>query len=305
MDLVKRRLLNMAFFTLLGVGALGLFFWQQNKSEVDEQSEKVSKRVLTEFQPSSVNVLSLQTPKNNYKLQREESGEWFIVEPEKTLADSAVIDSIVQQLSTLSFESMMGESQKEGEPEPSLDLALFSLAPPLFTLTLEGPAMSPQTLQVGKVNRFDGSVYAKSAASEQVGLVLKSVHYLVDKNLYALREKRVVLFEPADVQALDIKFEKSEGDYRLERVGEFFEVIKDGRFRVDQAQIDGILNELKILKAQLFVRDSIQDKNPNKQNAVQKYGLDKPVVSISMEFAGDRKSVTLAFSQLKLEKVTR
>jgi hypothetical protein len=176
------------------------------------------------------------------------------------------------------------------------DLKNFGLEPPQATVTFK--ADKPYTYLVGKKNNFDDVVYLQRDGDTKIALVPVAAQTQTDRDLFALRDKRLVIFEDKDVQKVEVAFAGKPG-YTLEKKGEDWSF---GGTKADKAQVSTLLSSLRFLRAKSFPEERAAD--------LAKYGLNKPdlVLTLGVGASGaasvpaHASGVTALFGSVKKDK---
>ncbi len=270
-----------AFAVALGLyGWFGVFQAQKAKDEAKNASD-----TLFTFKKEQVKKLTVQSHGQSVEATASDSG-WEIQAPLKVRADKLAFDQIVDKLAGLKQKRDIGE--QSGLSEYGLDAPKVKVA-----ATLEDG--STHELSIGKDNSYDGTVFAKTSDSPRVSILEASVKFPLDKGFFELRDKRVLVFEDAQVKHLDVAIPGFA--YGLDRSA-------DGKWKLtvpaamdaDGQKAAQILNALKNLRATRFASDQAS------QPDLIRYGLDKPQVTVQLQLdLPDKKDTqaTLTFSQVK------
>jgi hypothetical protein len=126
-------------------------------------------------------------------LARKE-GIWWIEEPISDLADRDLADRLAGDLASLRVTEFLPKSA-------AADLAALGLASPTFRVTLTDAKGSKNVLDIGSTRSDGNAVYALRQG--QVFTVANSIVEDLSKEVTALRDRRLVRFERADVTGLD------------------------------------------------------------------------------------------------------
>jgi hypothetical protein len=284
MTLVQRRLVGLAVTLVVGAGAAGLALWIEHQSEKKEQAEAAQAKVLALSDPKSVKTLELTTPSGTFVLSREGTAagatRWEITSPLRTPAEAFSVDGLVSALAALKRKSVVGHDG---------DKKLFELEPPRFRVTLTTDKGEHETLLAGKKNSFDGSLYVMREGASEVLLVDGSLEYQLDKDLFKLRDKRLVTSDTADVLKAEVSVD-GKRRYTLERGdGDTWRLTFPHAVAADSTAVSTLLSALTTASATRFVVEQ-----PDAA-ALHTYGLDKPKVAARLTVrAGSPLSVRLS-----------
>ncbi len=243
-----------------------------------------------------------------------EGGEWMFASPVLGKAESAAVNNIVADLSNLRGRQVVGLAPdvakfglstaaamvrvtvdtpplavKKPSPPPASEpaLPLSETAPQPADQATDQPTTEPAEPSAAEeiellpqppvvhtvfVTRHEGKVYAMVEGGSTICEVDAKVLEDIEAELF---DTRVVALNAADARRLEFggavpfAFEKNGNDWTL--VGE-------ATFQADPAKITAVLNALRDLKAQRFVRYAGADPKD--------YGLDQPAVIVRAETEG-------------------
>lgn len=303
MRVVKKRLLNLVFLAAAGALAGFLLFWQVQSSDEEQKAKEEQAKVLDIAAPDDVQALRLETPKGTFVLTRQTgvdgASSWQIKEPLVTAAEDSTIDGIVRALVELRRSGVVGKKDPNGHVMPPKELFLFALEPPRIKVTLTDKAGVDHVLLVGKKNTFDGTIYVKRQDAPDVMQVPGNLEYQVDRDLYALRDKRVAVFEPEAVEKMVVERPKGEGNYTVERKGEGFWLRSPLDVAADSAQVEGALSALANIRARSFETEKATPDN------LARWGLDKPSVRVQLFLKGRDEPLVILLNEQKIGDTTR
>ena len=298
MTLVQRRLVGLGAF--LAVGALATFgaLWQHRRGEAQKTQDRASEKILRLEKPETVRTLTLDTPNGTFTMVRQAEAprdeRWQLTAPFETLAEESTVEGLANHLAGLTRTRAVGETGAEGPVGPPPDLALFQLDPPRFAVTITTDDGASEKLRIGKKSSFDGSVFVAVEGRPEVAVVPGALEYQVDRDLFKLRDKRLVRFDPDAIVRLSVEF-RPERSRTLQR---YVIAKKEAAFvfeapRVlpaDPTQIQGILSSLATLRAKSFVSEQATDAE------LRAHGLDTPLAEVVLERPG-AEGVVLRFGQ--------
>ena len=283
MTLVTKRLIG--FGALLAAVALILvvvgLLERHTIQKADKQDDDAH---LVQIARDKVNKLTLENDSGKYVMTRVD-GAWWLDEPIDCAADANVVDSMVSAIAELRRTRTI---EVDGHAPDEEDLAIYGLAPPLTTLSIE-TGTDQQTIELGKKNDFSSDLYARVRGSNQVVMVGGAFDYQVAKTLFDLREKRLITFIPDSITRLDVT--RANGStYTLERRGgrRFFVSAGDLSAEADGSQVSGILSAITGLRASAFATDS------NATADEHKTFLSHPQLHVKVSSGDDAHRLVLA-----------
>lgn len=173
---------------------------------------------------------------------------------------------------------------------------LFGLEPPRFTVTLTTATGDVAVLLVGKKNAFDGSIYVKRDNSPDVIQVDGALEYQVDKDLYQLRDKRLLAFDEGEVARLTVH--PADGpSYTVERRGEDFSILGTSPMPADRAQVTGMISALANVRAKEFVSEKATAED------LEKFALGRPAVRVGVHIGDEVHELLLGRQQVGNDSV--
>lgn len=306
MTMIQKRLVGLAALFVMGGVGLYLVYWQDRRTEQAQKSESAEQKVLRLEKFESIISVELTNSHGLFKLgkqQGEQKPNWRIETPKQVEADDTIVEGLLRQLSELKHKRIIGA--KSGETvEPPVDQSLFGLAPPRFSVKITDKDGKTEALNIGKKNSFDGSLYAQVEGEKVVRSLDGSFEYQVDKDLFGLRNKKILKIDSRDVRQLVVTYrdEKQQHRYAFSKFGENFRVQegskapgeKDG-WAADEAQVQGILSGLTNLVATAFTVEQPQ------KSDLQGFGFLTPVVELDLKTANDA-TIHLQIGQTKTKE---
>ena len=268
-----RNTLIMAVVLIL-VGGFVYFYEVRGRAEREETERQ--EELLLHFDSDQVTGLELTTAAGTVRATRADGGG-SIVAPVATTADGTAIDSLVDRLESGRRERLIVEA--------AADLAPFGLLEPVARVTLELSSGESKTLAVGGDTPVGANVYVTAGDAGTVHSALAGLKDALDKSLFDLRDKSVLVFDEGAVRRVDL----SRGPFRavLEASSGNDEELQwnatspfDGR--ADGDTVDDILSALHTAEATAFVVDA----EPSTEQLAQ-YGLSEPTATIAMRTEDD------------------
>ena len=248
MNTVKRRILSLVIWVVVGLGAAYGVVLQRDTSEKRQEEEKDARRVLSFRVPGD--VAKVEVDNHNGKVTLERSGDvWRVSAPLDVETDDNAVPSMLYAVLGLEHLHEVGD-RVEGEIIAPTNLSLFELAPPRGTMTLTGSDGRTETLLVGKRNSFDGSLYVKRGNSPKVYLVSGKGEHQLLQGLLAYRAKTLVNFDRKDIRALSVTMDAM--SWRAERTDDGFQVVEPMKFRASRERVDGLLRTLEEMRLSEF-----------------------------------------------------
>jgi hypothetical protein len=230
-------------------------------------------KTLFEFEEKEILELSLRSKNETIHMVREKDDKWGIQSPIKTAADLSTINSLLFDLKEAKITEFI---------KISLDIPeVFGLITPQKSLTLKMKDRKTSTLEFGNQTSDGKQVFAKRQDESTVFLISQKVVNKLFRNLYDLRNKKLLEFESTEVNKIGIKtpnelFElmKRDTEWNLEKP----EKIKTQHIGHD------LIWTLKGLEFKSIIDP------PLPENLA---GLDTPAITISLWGSDQREVATL------------
>ncbi len=220
-----------------------------------EMVRKEAEEKLFAFERDRVKELTVEANGSSTKLVRAPGG-WRIVSPVGADADRGVVDALLDKVA--------GLRRKQAVADAAADPARFGLAQPRARVTLALDDGKSETLALGEESSFDGSIFVRPTGGA-VELVGGDAKWPIEKDLFDLREKRLLALEEKDLQRIEVTAPKL--TFALERAADGWKLSAPLSDRADQATVDRLLGALRGMRATRFVSSPGPDED---------YGLDKP-----------------------------
>lgn len=231
------------------------------------------KELIFNFKKDEVKRLILKNREKEIVLEKEKDKKWQIISPLFTKADDGVVDEMVKDLSSL-------EARQSLEVDPS-EWRDFGLREPENEVTILIGDRS-EKVSFGDKNPAGTSVYTRVRGRDKIYLVSTYLANSFKKEVYDLREKRVLLFDKEKVSGIEILYEGI--DILVEKRGDQWQVLKPVKDKGDKYEIDGLVSDLHDLKAVGFI---------DKIEKGKSYGLDKPGVKCIVWIGPEKTAQTL------------
>lgn len=257
---------------VLAIGAaIALYAYRDTLEGLDLAHEKSEEARLYPFDPGEVTRGTVTTKSGSVDI--EWTGQrWRITSPIETGGDGAVIEQMIASISTLRTTSRIdGDDAKYGLDEPSVRVVLI----------MNGKEAE---LRVGLKNEFDGRYYVQNPARKRIGLADKGFVQAVDRDLFALRDKRLLALGEVDVLSVEVA-RRGAPLYRLERKDGAW--ILDGKTEADTLETERLIDVITDVRAKRYPDDS----GTTDPVILARYGLEPPGFTVTIGLTLDRKLV--------------
>ncbi|MEW6303198.1 MAG: DUF4340 domain-containing protein [Verrucomicrobiota bacterium] len=215
------------------------------------------------------NRIEVRSGQRSFELQRDTNLLWHITKPMQARADNPKINRIVEELSLWPVRFFVSD-------DPNVPLEPYGLQPPQMELIFGQGSNDLAVVQFGHSPTNDtGLVYARRMSHTNVVLAPRDWLEPLRAPFTTFRDKRVLSFEAAQVEQIDIR---SDETFSLRRATNgVWQVASQTNFTADAELVQYLLNnlaELEVIGADGFVKDVVTDFTPfGLEPALQQYTL--------------------------------
>ena len=277
----------MSFKTTIIVAVLAIalgayvYFYEIKGGEERRQAEQQAKKIFL-FEDDQIQGLTLTHSGEEIVLAKAEDGEWAITAPIETEADKGAVDALVRNLKHAETDRIVADS--------TADLGGFGLGEPEVKVSLLLEEASTEVLCIGDKSPTGSYVFANMDGSREVFTASSSLLSDVQKELFDLRDKRVLGFEKDEVEKIELK-QRGKPLFVLSRTGSEWLMEQPRELQGDRSAVNEILNKLKDGKTQAFVTE--------KAASVKPYGLDEPDIEVTLWLGKDKAKKQLKIGDAK------
>ncbi len=265
-------------FWLIALAAIfGSYLLIENRVKESERIEQAVLKLFP-FQIDDVVEFWIKNDKSKVRARvvRKKDG-WWLDEPLQTKADDEAITKMLKNIIDARKDAILFEKpdlaklRELGLSEPNLEIA-FKTANGVSTLQFgsKGP-----TLNV-TYGRFDGE--------EAVYRVHSDVRNEADANLYALRDKTTLVFDPTKLRKLEIERQARDTVEIVHDRGRW-DVLQPEPGRANHTTVLEILYAIKDTPVKAFIAEQPVDLSP--------YGLGVPAITVTISEQGKKQPQVL------------
>lgn len=177
--------------------------------------------------PEKVERLTITRPDQEEITLERRAGGWIMTAPVNTPLEDYLASEMVTAAARAEIERRLG---------PAQDLAPFGLDAPSLSLTLSarGKALAP-TLELGGLNPAGILRYARLAGQGEVFTVGAGLFKTLDKSVFELRDKALLLLDKDEIEALRVQGPK--GAFTLTKKGEDWFITTPNLGRADADKV--------------------------------------------------------------------
>ncbi len=295
--LLKNLLIAMCVMGVVAVAsALVAYYTIYQGEQQREEAEQAARKVLA-LEQDEIREITIEHADGKITKASKPDEDWLLSEPLSVAGDNTNWNSMARSLADAKSNRRIPMEEIAGA-----DLGAFGLATPEIVVTVAGIGGATQeVLELGGDNparRRTGSdeayvgpqVYARIKDGDEILSIDETVKNAVNKQLFDLRDKRIVTFETDDVRRVEV----SAGDlsYRLDRTGEdHWQVSQPMEAQVKTTEVTSLINKIRNGRIKQFI-----DERPENLAA---YGLTNPVTRVVF-WMGEEESPTSWASQAVL-----
>ena len=255
---MKIRQLIIYLGILVVLGGSYAYFEVYKVKEKQAQQEKAS----TVFSLDKAKINSLCVERGERISLKKEGNAWWIKEPIQEKADQGAVDTFLIALTNLKRERVLGSLADLSVFEKTLTIA--------FTSGAKG-----YNLTIGAQTPTKEFRYAKASTVQGVFLVQDYTVGGLDKDLFALRDKRLLTLNYSDIDRVE-----------MIRKGFRLELVKDAQgtwqmsgrnVRIKTVKVDSLLREFCWIEAKLFAEGMQVNRPPDVEIMLKAKGLTQNV----------------------------
>lgn len=264
--LIKNFLIAFGLMGLFAIGsAIFAYYYIHVGEQQREEREEAERKVLALTQ-DDIQEITIQR-KDQEPIQAVKSGDgWLLKSPLEASGDQANWDTIARSLADAKRTVLIPWNEI-----PNQDLSPFGLSDPPIVVTAAGiGGASQEIIAIGEKNpaqkrtgdrdgpEYGPQVYARINNSSDVITVGENLKTSVDKQLFDLRDKRVVTFETDKVRRVEVQ--AGELQYRLDKIGENrWQIAQPMEALADGNEISSFINRFRNGRIKQFIDEKPSD----------------------------------------------
>lgn len=262
---------------LVLAGLVGYIYFYEMKRPSPGETAEQKQKVFT-VEADTIEEVNVKAASGERTVLRKRGGAWRIVDPTDVKADESEATAIVTNLASLEIQRVVDEN--------ATDLAQFGLAAPRIEVGFKqaGKGMASRLL-IGDANATGGEIYATVPGSARVFLVSSFLESIFGKGTFDLRDKTVLAFDRAAVDALEVVTK----DQRLAfvKTGDEWALTSPVAARADQGQVQGAIGSLQTLAMKSIAAPDAAEKD------LATFGLDKPELTATVGAGSTRATLAM------------
>ena len=268
------RLWSTAIMVLVLGGLVGYIYFVDSKSEPSATAAK--EKPFGSLQADDIEEVQIKSAEGETTRLQKADGNWQLVEPVKAAADTSELTTIASSLASLEVQRVVDEN-------PS-DLKQYGLEPARVEVAFRPKGEKElKRVQIGEKTPTGTDLYARMADQKRVFLVSSFLDSTFNKNTFALRDRRILIFDRNMVDGLELT--NGATKTQLVKSGSEWRLASPISVRADFAAVEGSLERLSSTQMQGIVDAEGKD--------LAKFGLTKPTGTIVVKTGSSSASLTL------------
>jgi len=259
-------------------GLVGYIYFVDSKREPGGGA--VKEKPFGSLQADDIEEVQIKSADGETTRLQKTDGKWQVVEPVKTDADTSELTTIASSLATFEINRVVDEN--------ATDLKQYGLEPGRLEVAFRSKGQKElKHLQVGEKTPTGTDLYARFPDQKRVFLVSSFLDTTFNKNTFALRDRRILIFDRNKVDGLELSSGTTKT--RLTKSGSDWRLASPISVRADFAAVEGALERLSSTQMQGIVDPDGKD--------LAKYGLTKPTGTITVNAGSSSAALTLGSTE--------
>jgi hypothetical protein len=276
--------------TLIWAGillVLGAFYYlYEIQGGQKRQTEANKSTLLLQLAADDVTRFIVKRAQDTIRAEKRD-GHWYLTEPLQVRGDDQKYGELTRYVADLHHTRVVEEHPPSLEP--------YGLATPTLEIqvTLKNQS-TPSILHLGSANPTGGSYYMHIEGRPAVYLVSGVAKDVLDAALYALRDKTVLAFTPAEVQAIHLAHGTAAPIILQRQAEDTWGLSAPVQAKADMQQVRGMIQRLHDAKVQTFITEDATD--------LASYGLQTPVWHVALQLGAGHTPLTLSLGNVNTEQ---
>jgi hypothetical protein len=259
-------------------GLVGYIYFVDSKR--DPSGTTAKEKPFTSVQADDIEEIQVKNTEGETTRLQKTDGKWQLVEPVQAAADTGELTTIASSLSSLEIQRVVDEN--------AADLKQYGLEPARIEIAFRPKGQKDlRRLQIGEKTPTGSDLYARFPDQKRVFLVSSYLDSTFNKNTFALRDRRILVFDRNMVDGLDLTSGTSKTS--LAKSGSEWRLTSPISVRADFAAVEGALERLSSTQMQGIVDAEGKD--------LAKYGLTKPTGAITVKAGSSSATLTLGSTE--------
>jgi hypothetical protein len=257
---------------------VGYIYFVDSKREPSGTTDR--EKPFGSLQADDVEEVQIKSADGETTRVQKTDGKWQVVEPVKADADTSELTSIASSLASFEINRVVDEN--------ATDLKQYGLEPARLDVAFRSKDQKElRHLEIGEKTPTGSDIYARFPDQKRVFLISSYLDATFNKNTFALRDRRILVFDRNMVDGLEL----TSGSTKtvLAKTGSEWRLTSPVSVRADFAAVEGALERLSSTQMQSIVDPEGKD--------LAKYGLTKPTGTINVKTGGSTATLTLGSTE--------
>jgi uncharacterized protein DUF4340 len=270
-----------AVILLVGMGVW--VYMSEFRGAAERQKAGETKDRVFTFERADLKSLVIRNPQGTVRVLKEGNG-WSVTEPIAVPADHDAVEGVLSSLEFARVEKRLGTGG---------DRKTYGLDPAPLAIAVETTKGPPVSIELGDTNPIGGAYFA-ALPGGALAVVSVSLGEVAKKDVFALRDKSLLAFDPFKVKSLVI--ERGRESIALEKREAGWTMTRPVTGPADGPTITDLLSALDRLRAARFVTE-----HPTPDD-LKTWGLSPPAVRMTLMQEGWDATRTVEFGTGKADE---
>lgn len=272
------RILSTGLMILVLGGLVGYIYFVDSKQEPSGTTAR--EKLFESVQADDIEEVQVKSADGETTRLQKTDGNWQVVEPVKAAADTSELTSIASSLASLEIQRVVDENPA--------DLKQYGLEPARVEVAFRPKGETElRRVQIGEKTPTGTDLYARVPDQKRVFLVSSFLDSTFNKNTFALRDRRILVFDRNMADGLELT--NGAVKTQLVKSGSEWRLVSPIAVRADFAAVEGSLERLSSTQMQGIVDPEGKD--------LAKYGLTKPTGTIVVKTGSSSATLTLGSTE--------
>jgi hypothetical protein len=272
------RIWSTGIMVLVLAGLVGYIYFVDSKQEPSGTTTR--EKLFGSLQADDIEEVQVKSADGETTQLQKTDGNWQLVEPVKAAADTSEITTIASSLASLEIQRVVDENPA--------DLKQYGLEPARVEVAFRPKGEKElKRVQIGEKTPTGTDLYARLPDQKRVFLVSSFLDSTFNKNTFALRDRRILIFDRNMVDGLELTSGSSKT--QLVKSGSEWRLASPVSVRADFAAVEGALERLSSTQMQSIVDPEGKD--------LAKFGLTKPTGTIVVKTGSSSATLTLGSTE--------
>ena len=271
------KLKKTLLFLLILLILVGILYYDKLKISEKSKNVELEKRIIP-IPQEDINRIVIKNSEMQAEIKKE-NNDWKLVKPISTKADNETISSILS--------TVVNGTRKKTLDNVAEKLDEFGVSDNSDYIEFGSDKTDlPIKLMFGNQTPVPFEVYGRLNNEKSVFVVDESIKNLVNKNLYDLRDKTIIVIVPEDVKTMTLISSAGEIVCEQEEKDKIWKIIKPGEYQGDGTKIEDVIRKINSSKIKKFVDSEEELKELPEVKSMEidlsKYGLGKPLTTVEL-----------------------